>query len=320
MGESFGISNTLEYFEMQFDSLATAITPDSQSKTTDWPLFYLGRPLTNVAAIKVLEVQIPFSFYVFNNSNNKFLLSVAGICTNAVVTIPEGNYTTTTLANTLKTSLEAAMKSQTPATNLQWTVTFGGSGSEPYTGKFTFKVNTTVSAATSFTFGLADDPGNLNPRLLLGFPAGITSAVLVSGSMTIVAPNANLVTGPNYVYLNSRKLGSLCNLYLPQGAANLGYGTTGPQMAKIPVNVQPGGIIYWQDPDPQKWFDVENMANFTDVDFYLTLGNSSNQVPLQLNGLSFSIKMGVLVNKLVSNAVLGGTAARNRVFSRFNVR
>ena len=69
-----------------------------------------------------------------------------------------------------------------------------------------------------------------------------------SATALIVAPNAASVTGPNYIYLNSMKLGQLTNLYLPQGAVNLGGGNAGTQIAKIPVNVQPGGIIFWQDP------------------------------------------------------------------------
>ena len=123
---------------------------------------------------------------------------------------------------------------------------------------------------------------------------------MISGPNTgnlLIAPNAALVTGPNYLYVNSSKLGQLCNLYLPKGAFNLGGGNTGPQMAKIPVNVLPGGVIYWQDPDPQKWFDVENLQQLDQIDFYLTLGNTTTQIPLQLNGLSFSLKLGVLLNK-----------------------
>ena len=319
--DGFGISETREYYEMQFDSLDTSITPDSRARPTDWPLFYLGRPLTNVAAIKVLEVQIPFSFYVVNSMNNTFLLTIASVCTNAVVTLPVGNYNTTSIGAALKTALDTALLSQGFAGAGRFTVAFSGPSSVPNTGKFTFVFSSGISAPMTFTFGQANDSGNFNPRLLLGFDAGANTATYVVGTgMVLTAPNANLVSGPNYLYLNSRKLGSVCNLYLPAGASNLGYGTTGPQMAKIPVNVQSGGIIYWQDPDPSKWFDLENMVNFTDVDFYLTLGNASNQIPLQLNGLSFSIKMGVLVNKTVMNTMLGGSAQNSRVFTRFNVR
>jgi hypothetical protein len=173
--------------------------------------------------------------------------------------------------------------------------------------------------ATGFTmtFGPVGDNGNFNPRLFLGFESGTTSSTFVPGTGAVInAQNFSQVTGPNYVYLNSRKLGALVDLYLPSGASNIGAGNTGAQIAKIPVSVQPGGTIFWQDPDPMKYFDFENLINLSDLDLYLTLGNSSNQVPLQLNGLSFSVKIGVLVNKQVSNNLLGGNVSANRVFAR----
>lgn len=136
--------------------------------------------------------------------------------------------------------------------------------------------------------------------------------------MVLEAPNANLVSGPNYLYLNSRKIGQLCNMFLPTGARNLGSGNNGPQMCKIPVNVQANGIIYWQDPDPEKYFDLEDLFNLVDLDFYFTLGNTSNVV--EFNGLSFSIKMVVIQNKKISSNLVGGNNMQNRVMTRFNVR
>lgn len=102
----------------------------------------------------------------------------------------------------------------------------------------------------SFTFGAPTNSGNTNPRLYIGFPGGTTE----STGLILRSPNVILVSGPNYLYVNSTKFGQLTNLYLPQGAFNLGGGNAGPQMAKIPVNVTSGNIIYWQDPDPQKWY------------------------------------------------------------------
>ena len=69
-----------------------------------------------------------------------------------------------------------------------------------------------------------------------------------SVGLVMISPNVIQATGPNYIYVNSSKVGQITNLYLPQGAFNLGGGNAGPQMAKIPVMVQPGGITYWQDP------------------------------------------------------------------------
>lgn len=92
-------------------------------------------------------------------------------------------------------------------------------------------------------------------------------------------------------------------------------------MAKIPVDVQPGGIIYWKDPgeiffflisDPQKWFDLENLPNLMQIDFFLTLGNTIGQLPLKLNGQAFSLKMGVLENRLDRGELLSNTYSNKR--------
>ena len=55
----------------------------------------------------------------------------------------------------------------------------------------------------------------------------------------------------------------------------------------------PGETIYWQDPDPQKWFNIENLPSLQILDFYLTLGTETNLLDLQ--GLPFSLKLGVLL-------------------------
>lgn len=54
-----------------------------------------------------------------------------------------------------------------------------------------------------------------------------------------------------------------------------------------------GMVFYiYIDPDPQKYFDLENRNNFPMLDFYFTLGNTSQ--PIEFNGVGFSLKLGVL--------------------------
>jgi hypothetical protein len=118
------------------------------------------------------------------------------------------------------------------------------------------------------------------------------------------------------MFLNSNALGALCNLYLPEGSQDLPSGGLGPQMAKIPLNANPYGIAFWSDPDPTKYFDLQNLTQFTSVDFYFTLGNFPTQTPLRFNGGRFSLKLGILVNTNAEQSVLAGTAAQGRVVKR----
>jgi hypothetical protein len=161
----------------------------------------------------------------------------------------------------------------------------------------------------------------VNPRLYIGFPGGGTSSqTFGAGGDALEAPNAALVSGPNYLYLNSLKLGQLCNMYLPEGAFNLGGGNAGPQLSKIPVNVQPGGVIYWQDPDPQKWWDLENLTTLLSCDFYLTLGNTTTQTPLALNGLGFSLKLGMLCYEDTMVEQMTSTSQGSRAVKRIRTK
>lgn len=287
-GDNFGLNPNYDYYEIYLDSYDANSTNDASYYYADWPLFQLVTPIPNLAAIKVLEVQIPFSWYVFHSKNNTFLLTEGG--STSTVTIPVGNYNSTTMS----TALGVALTSASPNA-YTYNVTFSGQNSTPSTSKFT--ITSSAGSAFTLTFGVdGDDLGNTNPRLWLGFTEYQN---ISSGSGVLVAPNAANIAGPNYLYINSRALGTLLKSVLPKGAEALGAGSIGPQIAKIPISVQPGGVIYWSDPDPEKWFSLENLALITQFDLYLTVGNNDNPTVTSLNGLNFSIKLGILQNRTI---------------------
>lgn len=308
-GNNYALNDSLRYYEFQLDSLDASGSNAQGISSTDWPVFLLGgkQPLANIAAIKVLEVQIPFSWYVFvpentaqNANGTQWTLNETGGVTNAYPQIAVGNYAGgAALASALQTALNSVSS--------DYVVTY-----LPATQKLSFTTTKTLVTAFSFTFGAPTNSGNTNPRLYMGFPGGTTA----SSGLTMTSPNVTLAGGPSYVYVNSARLGPLTNLYLPQGAFNLGGGNAGPQIAKVPVSGNPGDFIFWQDPDPQKWFDLENLPLLNQVDFYLTLGNTTTQLPLRLNGLSFSLKLGIVTNEFNHNDLSGGLAHNDRVVKR----
>lgn len=252
--------------------------------------------------MKVLEVQIPFSYYAFNGVNNTFTLLENAVGP-ATVTIPVGNYTTTSLCIAMGAALTAASINHTT-----YLVTYS-----TLTAKFSITSNSLL--AYSFSFG----PSNISPMILIGFNQGQSTVSHSNGSAMIIdAPNSTLITGPNYLYLNSNAMGQMFSLFLPEGAKFLSHGVRGPQLAKIPVNVQPNGIIFWSDPSPEKWFDMENLANLSLIDFYLTLGN--NDTVVQLNGLGFSLKIGVILNETESVNVGSSMRHNDRVVKTIHSR
>lgn len=306
MSTNFGLNDTLTYTEFEFDSFDCTTSYNQNYYTTDWPQFYVGKPLTNVAAIKILEVQIPFTYYVFNSTNNTFTLTEAGgIPGSATVTVPVGNYSSITILSALGTALSSA--STAIGNSYTYTVSFSATTQ-------LLTITKTGAGIFTLTFGAGlSDPGNTNPRLWLGFSGGAN----VGTATTLVSPSVIQLTGPNYIYINSRAIGSLINVYLPgNGLINpTNAGADGVQIARIPITSQPGGVTFWQDPVPLMWFETGNTTFSGSIDLFCTLG-TNDLVPIQFNGGSFVVKMGVLTNTASHNDYLGGGRQNDRAIAR----
>lgn len=297
-GTNFGLNDSLEYTEFEFDSADAQQAYDQTYSTSNWPLFQLGKPLTNVAAIKVLECQIPFSYYVFNSTNNTFTLEESEGGGDATVTILPGNYDSLSILSALANALTTA----SPNTHT-YTVTFNN---------LTQKLTVQNNAGGVEVFSLIFNSFQFSPAVSLGFNIGFN---ISDTSQNLIAPHVVQLTGPNYIYLCSRSLGGLIHLYLPgNGEVNTsGSGADGPQIAKIPITSQPLGVTFWQDPVPLMWFDTGNTTFGGNLDFYCTLGTSDFQHPIDFNGNSFSFKLGILSNVSSHNDWLGGGKQNDRV-------
>jgi hypothetical protein len=338
---SFGISPDLKYYEFELDSYDATQAYQSNTPSTDWPLFKVGgkRPLENIAAMKIIEVEIPFTWYTLNSGNNTFVLEEYGFAPKvvtltwsptgvplvpAVGNFSAGNMTgayVNGVSGLLTNSLNRISLQPNPPGPLGSGYTYVTSY-DPITQKISIWDNAPKPSPSYFKlyFGAADDTGNTNPRFLLGFNGGVISSSEFTGlGNRIIAPNVIQITGPNYLYLNSQKFGNLTDLYLPSGAKNLYGGNSGPQIARIPITCDPGGVIFWRDPDTFKYFDLENLGSLTELDFYLSLGNLSTELPLRLNGANFSVKFALLENTHTHNNTFASTAENGRVVKRVRI-
>jgi hypothetical protein len=137
-----------------------------------------------------------------------------------------------------------------------------------------------------------------------------TTTAVVTGVLTYtwVLPYVAQITGPNNLYINSVTIGNICKAYIPE--SQLSVGETNPQLAMVPVNVNPGGVIWWQDPVPNEVFDTKNLYSLSRVDFYLTAGTNRN--PIKLNGLGFQLKLIVYVKNNESGTSMSGSLGQNR--------
>lgn len=301
--DTYGISDQYDYIELSLDSEDFSYAQNSIHKPLNWPLFEIGgaRTLTNVVALKVISVEIPFSYYIFNDLNNTFTLteSTSGA---SVITITPGNYTSSQMITELNAQFI------TGGATAVYTVTYSS-----ITNKFTITSDGGgANASFTLTFGSAGDTTNTDPHWFLGFDSGVNASTL----LVLISPNVILLSGPNYIYVNSQLQGQLTNNILPTGAENLGGGNRGPQIAKVPVTTGPGSVIFYNDPAPEYWFNVGFIDVMQNIDFYLTLGNFRE--PIKLNGLAFQIKLGILKQKISrDNSSMGGVQ-NGRV--RFNSR
>jgi len=272
------LSQTFEYIELCLDSWdassagGTAFENSSSNVNQirySWPQFYFTQKNLVVAGLKVISAEIPFVFDTVTSANNTFVFTVNGVDT--TITIPVGNYTGTTLAARLQTLMAAV--------SVGFLVTYSAT-----TLKFTF-----TFAGAAVPWGIVFPPGRNSAFSLMGFLPNTTTALIGPGSfssVTVATP-----TGPYYLYLNSRSLGSLINFNLPDGAVN----NVGPELCRIPINVNFGDVVFYTDPNPEKYFDFFIGNQFNSFDFYLTLGADQYQKPLDMKGVSWSLKLGLLV-------------------------
>ena len=291
-GNNYGLNGNYEYNEFEIDSFDALQAYNSSYTSLNWPRIYFGKPLTNVVAVKILQVTVPFKYYVINSTNNTFYFNAV------LVTLTPGSYTATDLATEISTQLTSANAGVSVACSYSTT---------------TMKYTISKTGAFTLTFGSTGDTGQTNPRLAMGFNAGVTAS-----SATQVAPNIAQWNGPPYLYLNSATLGTMINLFLNgDGIVNANRtGADGPQVCMIPVNTTRDNTITYNDPDPQKWFYVGSQNFNAGLDFYLTIGVGNQQVPLDLNGGRFCVKLGILQSKDQGNDNMSSTRHNNRVISR----
>lgn len=319
-----------EYIELELDSNVAIQAGYPGQSSTDCPQFTIGRHLLNITGLKVLEVSIPFSYYTITSTPNFFgipgnrLTFYCGgsLANNASIDIPAGNYTATGLASEMQSlmSTSSFVSSLTGfgmnVTTSSFSVTYNSQ-----TGHFTWQVTETSASgngpvgvyisATSQTYSFTP------LSQILGLPITPVAGVQVGTISTVTGTNVANLTGPNYLYVCSQTLGPILKAYVPQ--APLGTsGQTNPQIALVPVNCNPGGTIWWKDPNSGiSPFDAQSLYQLNSFDLYLLLGTSTT--PLQLNGLPWTCKI-LLELKSNDSVTQAGTMGQDRVIKRIKIQ
>ena len=216
--------------------------------------------------IQLLHAQIPYSFYVINNTNNRFRYRI-GASINGTVTITNGNYT----ANSLIAALRAIILS-TSAVDVVITIS-------SITGKLTFTppggqnfivFNTTSAIPNSIGTILGADP-ETSPS---GTPLTLTRPLNLLGIKNLQIRSDNL---------NMQNISSLGG-----GASTL--------LCTIPVNSVPFGMIDYSD-SGKNLISITN-DHLDDIDLQIVDGESGALI--DFNNQDWCITLALHVTKLIN--------------------
>jgi len=187
---------------------------DSSTRTSGTPSNFtttIDLPPNNFDRVCLLQASIPKSWYLFDSTNNTFILrevdQVAPFGTyNLTITIPVGNYTRINLASIVSSLLNTASSSISagPYTNT-YTITYPSS-SQTNTNKYTY-TSTSVSAPSLKTSSFIFSSNNC--CIPFGFNNSSTNAfiqVLLIG--TLESTNAINLSSKPRLYIKS----DLCEL------------------------------------------------------------------------------------------------------------
>lgn len=319
------VDAAIDYSEIYVDTSDTIIN----SGTLNHGLFTISNTTNDVIGLNILECEIPYSWYVTNSSSNTLIITEAGGRVLTGVVTP-GNYTANYLASVLSAIFNAATQSSTGVhtgipvflSGVQvGTYTTNASAATASTNYvFGFSVpsqnmyvyqngaanNFTVNNSTS-TLNVSLGWGVVDSGSITGFTGGSTPTA--SAQVFIGGGVVNL-GGPNYLYLRSNLGASLYNSIKGTLGNAPGGGNTNV-IAKIPVTVDSGSVLFYVNPNTTYYFSL-NGVTINQLEFYLTLG--TNSAELNFNGQSFALKLGLL--KKTANVGVMSADQDNRIFKR----
>lgn len=288
-----------DYYEYQLDSMDCTESYNQSYTSKNFPNFRLKQSIDQIAFMKILEVSIPNFNFISEGSISDFIsgdffeifyvAETPGGSNDFILQIKNGIYSTMT---DLMTEISTQMTSQSIL-------------ARTYVASFdsiTQKISVTCTHPHNEDFEISFYPASNNKSYqILGANASTTYASIVAtdpNHRVITFPNAaDILGGKLFYYVNSNTLGSMFDILLPgNGIFPTVSSNLGIQIAKIPFSPNSNDITVWQDPVPDHWFNVQDFKISGGIDFFIS-SNTDPSVPLNFNGKSFSIKLGLLKKK-----------------------
>lgn len=261
--------------------------------STDYPVFNFQKMFGETVGFKVVDAQIPFSYYTVSSvlSNNTLAIKWNNVA--YTLTIPDGNYT----ADEFVTMFNFAVAENTTLTAANIILSWGTTGNQQ--GKFTLKYIGTNAA------DYVDFAASSGIAKVMGFAP--VQRVVGNNTMYLLGDYCANLGGEDYIYLRSN-IGAMLSEAVYSTTSTV---ATSNVIAKIPVNVNRNEIIQWSNPS-KEFFSIFPIL-LKRMTFWFTTKDSTD--PIQFNGQPFALKLG-LVNVLRNTTSMVQSGQSNYVTSR----
>jgi hypothetical protein len=309
----YAVTEDRAYGEVSLDSLDHQLS--SSTNQPEFVIEELGK-VGDIIGLKLIQCEIPFSFYVFNSTNTLGFSANTGGNTPVLYTGAAGEqnagtqYWTWTAGTSTVTTLigPSSRGSGTTADSQKGTILPGNydlsssNNSTSILNKWAAAFNTNGITGVTMTYdassgkiSIVNGTGStlnfgFGPTCTcatwLGFDTNKNYSIPIGG--TYIAPYVANVTGPNYVHLHS-SLGTLVDKRKIVGPSDVIYSAV---LCRVPLASNPGGIIFYQDPSPY-YFNI-GTNSIDKIKFWLTMGNEPGVI-LDLNGRNFSLEFAFIV-------------------------
>jgi hypothetical protein len=241
----------------------------------------LPERITDVKSIEVTNVEVPISFYniSMNLGNSYFKVMTTSNASQQVITIPDGQYTGSTLATAINSLL-----SRSSYTNLQYTFDVSGS---------IFKT-TNSSVKIEFDIDSTGNSDKFNFKSKLGWLLGYRSTIYTITTANTVSEGIVDLNGPRYLYLAIDEFNS-------KGNQNSFITPTSSSMinkkiiARLAMNniMWPYGNVAALTHYNGLTTDIRSYTGVVDLLKLNVQLLNENGIPMQLNGLDFSFLLKV---------------------------
>lgn len=252
---------------------ATRTTVHLDSRDRDYDLFPSSSEFTvdlpdtlhNVRSAVLITAEVPISYYVFSAARGNTTLRVVLDDVSADVTIPDGNYTTTSMATALKAALDQIFQGTT------FTVTFDAA---------TLKCILTASSGDlAVDTRTATKPSDWGLGYYLGFASGVLTT---TGTSTVIGSRVAAMNPENYLLLDIEELNGLA-----QGALYNAGGAGRRVFAKLPLN----GDSYQYNFFDKTVTYVERRPQLTRLDKLRVAVRFHDGTLVDLNGAEWSLSI-----------------------------